>query len=121
MWSAPKKLMVVSSDFEMKSASLCCQDFCATLLQSIISLSFRLRIVIHLKPWIPDFLSFKTICGLPKNITKIHSNFKLKMMKRGYQVSQNKIFQESFFSLKTPWKLMKETSRSLLFYFEASE
>ena len=52
-----------------------------------------------------------------KNSWEVIFDFKLKMMKLGCQGSQIKNFQESFFSLKTPYQLMKEPSRSLLFSF----
>ena len=44
-----------------------------------------------------------------------HPDFKLKMTKLGCQGSQIKNFQESFFSFKTTWELMKEISRSIFF------
>ena len=41
-----------------------------------------------------------------------YPNFKLRMMKLCCQGSQIKILQESFFSFKTPYELIQETSRS---------
>ena len=36
------------------------------MIQLAISLSYQLQIVIYLKHWIPNFLSFKTKCDLPQ-------------------------------------------------------
>ena len=46
-----------------------------------------------------------------------HPNFKLKMMKLCCQGSQINIFPKSLFLPKTPQKLIKETSRSLILSF----
>ena len=51
----------------------------------------------------------------PKKPMRSHPDFKLKMTKLGCQGSQIKNFQESFFSFKTTWELMKEISRSIFF------
>ena len=61
----PKKLIENSLNFGSNLISLCYHALCTTFLQSTISPLFQLRIVIRLKCWIPNFLNFKTICGLP--------------------------------------------------------
>ena len=71
--ACPKKLMGLSPNFESKSTSLCYHALCAALLQLVISPLFQLWIVIHLKHWIPEFLSFK-------NLMRNSLKFELKLM-----------------------------------------
>ena len=70
-----KNLMGGSPYFELKSALLYCHALCTALLQSVISPSFQLRIVICLKSWIFDFLRLKNVCGLPQKSHKRESLF----------------------------------------------
>ena len=73
-----KKLMGGSPYFELKSALLYCYALCTALLQSVISPSFQLRIVICLKSWIFDFLRLKNYVVCPKNLIGGSPDFELK-------------------------------------------
>ena len=51
----------------------------------------------------------------PKKIMEGSPNFEYKLLSLCYHESQNKNFQKSFFFLKSPYDLKKETSKILLF------
>ena len=111
----PNKLTRSSLTFCSKLKSLCYHALCATLFQLDIYHSFHLRIVIHLKHWIPNLLSFKTYMTCPKKLNISSLDFHSKSISLCYHGSQNKNFQETFFFSWVIIESQKETSRFLLF------
>ena len=77
----PKNPIEGSPDFELKSASLCCDALCVALIQLVITLSFQLRIVICLKPWIREFLNFKIFGEIRLSFSRENQS----MFKKGHK------------------------------------
>ena len=81
----PKKFSVSDPNFGSKLTSLCCHAL-------YIVPHFNSELQSHLNHWIHDFLSFKSICGLPYKTTETSPNFEFNLTSLFNHGSQNKNF-----------------------------